>query len=142
MFYGYVFGLELISGFSSLFFKFLLCRAIYKDASERNDKNAVLWVVLMALCGIIAVPVYFIVRHYRKDNFVSCPHCGKMVSTKYPVCMFCKQPVETEEKSKFVSEEVKKYLIIAAIYYAVSVVSTVLFCLSKGQDFTATRLFI
>ena len=119
-------GLDLvltaIGGFTRLFSTYLLCKAVYKDARENDDKNAVLWTILTVPFDWLAVIIYAIFRYNKTKNFVSCPHCGKMGSSKESVCMFCKQPVNDAPKRHFVSEEVKKYLVLAAIYSVVSLV--------------------
>ena len=119
-------GLDLvltaIGGFTRLFSTYLLCKAVYKDARENDDKNAVLWTILTVFFDWLTVIIYAFFRYKKSKKFVSCAHCGKMVSSKEPVCMFCKQPVNDAPKRNFVSTEVKKYLVLAAIYSAVTLI--------------------
>ena len=119
-------GLDLvltaIGGFTCLFSTYLLCKAVYKDARENDDKNAVLWTILTVFFDWLTVFIYAFFRYKKSKKFVSCAHCGKMISSKEPVCMFCKQPVNDAPTRNFVSAEVKKYLVLAAIYSAVTLV--------------------
>lgn len=122
MLFNSLFGLMMVNGLTSLLFKVFLCIAVYKDAREHEDKNAVLWTILTAIFTLIPVIIYAIFRYHRDKEYISCPHCGRMVSKKYPVCMFCKQPINDSKNREFISEEVKKYLIIAAVFFVINLI--------------------
>ena len=117
MLFNGVLGLSVISELTAVLYKVFLCVAVHKDAREHDDKNAVLWTVLTVLFGLLPVIIYAILRYNKSKDFISCPHCGKMVSAKYPVCMFCKQPVNDAPKRDFISEDVKKYFETRNINY-------------------------
>lgn len=141
MLFGDIFGLSMISSLAAMLYKVFLCIAVYKDARENDSKNAVLWTVLTVLFGLLPVIIYAILRYNKSKDFISCPHCGKMVSAKYPVCMFCKQPVNDPPKRDFVSEEVKKYLILAAVLFVVDLVVKSIASLSGGINNITISLF-
>ena len=45
-----------------------------------------------------------------------------MIAKKYPVCMFCKQTINTSGPENFVSEEVKKYIIAAGVLFIIKLI--------------------
>ena len=141
MLFNGVLGLSVISELTAVLYKVFLCVAVHKDAREHDDKNAVLWTVLTVLFGLLPVIIYAILRYNKSKDFISCPHCGKMVSAKYPVCMFCKQPVNDAPKRDFISEDVKKYLILAAVLFVVDVVVKSIVSLSGGINNITISLF-
>ena len=137
MIFNSLFGLPMISSLTSLLFKVFLCISVYKDAKEHNDKNAVLWTILVAIFGLIPMIIYAIFRFHRDKEFVLCPHCGKLVSKKYPVCMYCKQPVNDSKNREIISEEVKKYLIIAAAFFVANLIAeSIIFATGARQGVT------
>ena len=48
-----LFGFTMINILSAILYKVFLCMAVYKDAKEHEDKNAVLWAILVVLFGLI-----------------------------------------------------------------------------------------
>ena len=141
MLFNGVLGLSVISELTAVLYKVFLCVAVHKDAREHDDKNAVLWTVLTVLFGLLPVIIYAILRYNKSKDFISCPHCGKMVSAKYPVCMFCKQPVNDAPKRDFISEDVKKYLILAAVLFVVDLVVKSIVSLSSAGNNITISLF-
>lgn len=141
MLFNNLFGLPMISALASLLFKIFLCISVYKDAKERSDKNVVLWTILVAIFGIIPLIIYCVLRVRNDKEFILCPHCGKMVSKKYPVCMFCKQPTNDSKKREFISEEVKKYLIIAAVFFVVNLITESIILATGGKQTITLHLF-
>ena len=141
MLFNGVLGLSVISGLTAVLYKVFLCVAVHKDAREHDDKNTVLWTVLTVLFGLLPVIIYAILRYNKSKDFISCPHCGKMVSAKYPVCMFCKQPVNDAPKRDFISEDVKKYLILAAVLFVVDLVVKSIVSLSSAGNNVTISLF-
>ena len=141
MLFNGVFGLSVISELTAVLYKVFLCVAVHKDAREHDDKNAVLWTVLTVLFGLLPVIIYAILRYNKSKDFILCPHCGKMVSAKYPVCMFCKQPVNDAPKRDFISEDVKKYLILAAVLFVVDLVVKNIVSLSSAGNNITISLF-
>lgn len=96
--------------------------AVYKDAKEHKNNSAIFWTIAVLFFGILFALIYFICRYFKEKNVIICPHCGNEVSTQYPICMFCKQPVKTSTKRNFFSDEVKKYIIIAILLYMVDLI--------------------
>lgn len=141
MLFNNLFGLPMISSLTSLLFKVFLCISVYKDAKEREDKNAVLWTILVAIFGLLPLIIYIIFRLRKDKDFVLCPHCGKMVSKKYPVCMFCKQPINDSKKREFISEEVKKYLVIAAVFFVVNLITESIISATGARQGLILNLF-
>lgn len=141
MLFNNLFGLPMISSLTSLLFKVFLCISVYKDAKEREDKNAVLWTILVAIFGLLPLIIYIIFRFRKDKEFVLCPHCGKMVSKKYPVCMFCKQPINDSKKREFISEEVKKYLVIAAVFFVVNLITESIILATGARQGLILNLF-
>lgn len=129
-----LFGLGMINILSGILYKVFLCMAVYKDAKEHDDKNAVLWTILVAFFGLIPTVIYLIFRIQKEKEFIRCPHCGKMIAKKYPVCMFCKQPINDSSQEAFVSEEVKKYLVIAGVLFIIRLIVSNLISLSGARQ--------
>lgn len=141
MLFNNLFGLPMISSLTSLLFKVFLCISVYKAAKELNDKNAVLWTILVAIFGWIPMIIYFTLRYKKDKEFFSCPHCGKVISKKYPVCMFCKQPINDSKKREFISEEVKKYLVIAAVFFVVNLITESIILATGARQGLILNLF-
>ncbi len=141
MLFNSLFGLPMISSLTSILFKVFLCISVYKDAKERNDKNAILWTILVAIFGLIPLIIYVIFRYHRDKGYISCPHCGKMVSKKYPVCMYCKQPIDEAQQREVISEEVKKYLIIAAVFFVVNLITESIILATGARQGLTLNLF-
>ncbi len=138
---GGLFSATMLSILASLAYKIFLCVAVYKDATEHDDQNAVLWTVLTVIFGFVPAIIYVIFRYQKEREFVGCRHCGKMVSKKYPVCMFCKQPTNEESSRPIVSEEVKKYLILAGIFFIVKIVFESIIVASGARQGVTFNLF-
>lgn len=117
-----LFGFTMINILSAILYKVFLCMAVYKDAKEHEDKNAVLWAILVVIFGLIPTIIYLIFRYQKEKEFIRCPHCEKMIAKKYPVCMFCKQTINTSGPENFVSEEVKKYIIAAGVLFIIKLI--------------------
>jgi hypothetical protein len=78
------FGL-IIVGFIALNIALLVWVA--KDAKNRGMDNAVLWLILVALTGLIGFIIYILVR--PQGSLTTCPHCANkrlQVSAKCPHC--------------------------------------------------------
>lgn len=138
---GGLFGASMLSILASMAYKIFLCVALYKDATEHDDKNAVLWTVLTVIFGFVPAIIYVIFRYQKEREFVVCRHCGKMVSKKYPVCMFCKQPTNDESGRPLISEEVKKFLILAGIFFIVKIVFESVIMVSGARQSVTFNLF-
>lgn len=136
-----LFGLNMINSLASLLFKIFLCISVYKDAQENDDKNTILWTILTLIFGLLPALIYAVFRYRRKSEFVACPHCGKMVSRKYPVCMFCKQPANVTKKDEFISEDVKKYLIIAGVFFVLNLVANSIIVATGARQGWILNLF-
>ncbi len=139
---GGLFGASMLRVLAALAYKVFLCIAVYKDAIEHSDRNTALWTtVLTAIFGFIPAVVYAIFRYQKEKDFVTCRHCGKMVSKKYPVCMFCKQPTGDESGRSLISEEVKKYLILAGVFFIVQFVFEGIIAASGARQAITFNLF-
>jgi hypothetical protein len=60
---------------------------VAKDAKNRGMDNAVLWMILVMLTGLIGFIIYILVR--PQGNLIACPQCGNkrlQVSAKCPHC--------------------------------------------------------
>jgi disulfide bond formation protein DsbB len=60
---------------------------VAKDAKNRGMDNAVVWMILVMLTGIIGLIIYLLTR--PQGNVVPCPQCGNKrleVSAKCPHC--------------------------------------------------------
>src|SRR5512133_3378452 len=60
---------------------------VAKDAKNRGMDNAVLWMILVMLTGIIGFIIYILVR--PQGSLTTCPHCANkrlQVSAKCPHC--------------------------------------------------------
>ena len=60
---------------------------VAKDAKNRGMDNAVLWMILVMLTGIIGFIIYILVR--PQGNLMPCTHCGNkrlQVSATCPHC--------------------------------------------------------
>ena len=60
---------------------------VAKDAKNRGMDNAVLWLILVALTGLIGFIIYILVR--PQGSLITCPHCANkrlQVSAKCPHC--------------------------------------------------------
>ncbi len=60
---------------------------VARDAKSRGMDNAVIWMILVMLTGIIGLIIYLFTR--PPGNLVACPHCGNkrlQVSAKCPHC--------------------------------------------------------
>ena|SRR5882724_932954 len=60
---------------------------VAKDAKNRGMDNAVLWMILVMLTGLIGLIIYILTR--PQGNLIPCPHCGNkrmQVSAKCPHC--------------------------------------------------------
>ncbi len=113
-----VLGLGLLRAAVSILSRVFLCMAVYKDSKEHDKNNSVMWTVLAALFGWIPVLIYVFLRYRKEKEMKLCLHCGRLNTSKYPVCMFCKQPMDVE-KSPFISGEVKKFLILALVLFLI-----------------------
>lgn len=138
---GGLFGASMLRTLAALAYKIFLCIAVYKDATEHSDPKVMLWTVLTAIFGFIPAVVYAIFRYQKERDFVTCRHCGKMVSKKYPVCMFCKQPTGDELGRSLISEEVKKYLILAGVFFVVQFVFEGIIAVSGARQTVTFSLF-
>lgn len=138
---GGLFGAGMLRTLAALAYKIFLCIAVYKDATEHSDPKVMLWTVLTAIFGFIPAVVYAIFRYQKEKDFVTCRHCGKMVSKKYPVCMFCKQPTGDESGRSLISEEVKKYLILAGVFFVVQFVFEGIIAVSGARQVVTFSLF-
>jgi len=61
--------------------------SVVADAKNRGMDNAILWMILVMLSGIIGLIIYLLTR--PKGNLIACPHCGNkrmQVSAKCPHC--------------------------------------------------------
>jgi Phospholipase_D-nuclease N-terminal len=75
----------IIVGLIALHVAFLIWVA--RDAKNRGMDNAVVWMILVMLTGIIGFIIYILTR--PQGNLASCPHCGNkrmQVSAKCPHC--------------------------------------------------------
>ncbi len=138
---GGLFGAGMLRTLAALAYKVFLCIAVYKDATEHSDQKVMLWTVLTAIFGFIPAVVYAIFRYQKEKDFVTCRHCGKMISKKYPVCMFCKQPTGDESGRSLISEEVKKYLILAGVFFIVQFVFEGIIAASGARQAITFNLF-
>ncbi len=60
---------------------------VARDAKSRGMDNAVVWMILVMLTGIIGFIIYLLTR--PPGSLISCPHCGNkrlQVSAKCPHC--------------------------------------------------------
>jgi len=60
---------------------------VAKDAKSRGMDNAVLWMILVVLTGLIGLIVYLLAR--TQGNLVACPNCHNkrlQVSVRCPHC--------------------------------------------------------
>jgi hypothetical protein len=60
---------------------------VARDAKNRGMDNAVVWMILVMLTGIIGLIIYLFTR--PQGNLVPCPHCGNkrlQASAKCPHC--------------------------------------------------------
>ena len=60
---------------------------VARDAKSRGMDNAVIWMILVMVTGIIGLIIYLFTR--PPGNLVACPHCGNkrlQVSAKCPHC--------------------------------------------------------
>ena len=60
---------------------------VARDAKSRGMDNAVIWMILVMLTGIIGLIIYLLTR--PPGNLVPCPHCQNkrlQVSAKCPHC--------------------------------------------------------
>ena len=60
---------------------------VAKDAKNRGMDNAVLWLILVALTGVIGLIIYILVR--PQGSLITCPQCSNkrlQVSAKCPHC--------------------------------------------------------
>jgi len=65
----------------------LLLVWVARDAKNRGMDNAVLWMILVMITGIVGLIIYILVR--PQGNVVPCAHCGNnrlQVSAKCPHC--------------------------------------------------------
>lgn len=120
MFFDVFLGLGMLNFTTAILYKVFLGIAVYKDATNRKDKNVVLWTILVILLGLIPLIIYAVVVHQKEKELIRCPHCGNLISKKFPVCMYCKQSIGEINQKPFISEEVKKYLIIAAVMFFIN----------------------
>ena len=63
---------------------------VYKDAKARGMDNAVLWLVIVLITGLIGLVIYLFVR--PKGETMPCPSCGKKRMTGLPRCPNCGNP--------------------------------------------------
>ncbi len=119
-----------------ILYKGFLGNAVYKDATENQDRNAGLWAILVIIFGWIPLVIYIIMRYQKEKEMISCPHCGNIVSKKFPVCMFCKQPINKGKKKPIISDEVKRNLIIATAAFIIHKILVVISShISAGPNF-------
>ncbi len=131
MFFDVFLGLGMLNFTTAILYKVFLGIAVYKDATNRKDKNAVLWTVLIILFGLIPLIIYAVVVYQKEKELIRCPHCGNLVSKKFPVCMYCKQHIKEFNENSIISEEVKKYLIIAAVIFFINKIISIAMTLSN-----------
>lgn len=138
-----LFSLSLLNIVISIVLKVFLCMAVYKDAKERDDKNVILWTVLVAIFGLMPLLIYVLFRFYKENKYVICPHCGKMISKDYPVCAYCKQPINDKKDNEFVSAEVKKLLIICGVLFVIKIIIENVFLVANtgAGEFAMSTLF-
>lgn len=63
---------------------------VYRDAQSRGMDNAVLWLVIVLLTGLLGLIIYLIVR--PKGVTAPCPSCGKKRMAGLAVCPHCGNP--------------------------------------------------
>ena len=63
---------------------------VYNDAKSRGMENAVLWLIIVLITGLIGLIIYLIVR--PKGDKVVCPSCSKKRMTGLPRCPHCGNP--------------------------------------------------
>ena len=59
---------------------------VYKDAKARGE-NAVLWLIVVLLTGIIGLIIYVLVR--SKGDVAPCPHCNNKRLAGLATCPHC-----------------------------------------------------
>lgn len=63
---------------------------VYRDAKARGMDNAVLWLVIVLLTGLVGLIIYLVVR--PKGDTAPCASCGKKRMAGLTVCPNCGNP--------------------------------------------------
>lgn len=131
---GLDFSLNLLNFTARILFSIYLGAAVYKDAIENKYENAKLWGILVIFFNFIPLIIYIILRQKKEKEMTICKHCGQMVSKKYPICMYCKQPIGDGENKAFISKDVKNYLIIATVFFVIHKVISMILTLDMSRS--------
>jgi hypothetical protein len=63
---------------------------VARDAKNRGMENAILWMLLVFIFGLIGLIIYFFAR--EQGNLVPCGHCGKKRLQLGARCPHCGNP--------------------------------------------------
>jgi len=71
---------------------------VYKDAKKRGE-NAVLWLVVVLVAGLIGLIIWLIIRPpiggKKKTIDRRCPNCGRGIPFDANVCPYCGKKFES-----------------------------------------------
>lgn len=104
-----------------LFFLMTVTEAVIVFFDARcHGMNAVLWGVTALLFNFYSLPFYIYAR--VKSATVICSSCGTKVGNKNNFCPKCGTEVQKFDDAAFCKKVLKIVLIVAAVFYGVSVI--------------------
>ncbi len=96
--------------------------AVYYDAKQQENKNALVWAILTGFFKIIALIIYLIVRNRDKNRLVICENCRKLTSKSLGYCIHCKSPIINQDNSKEYKEKIKIFATLAIVFYVLNLI--------------------
>lgn len=127
--------LALVFGFIGLLrlgVSILLAFAAYYDARSKDNKDALMWAMLIGFLGLIPGIIYLCIRN-SGQNYVICPNCGLSHSWRAPICPRCGTPNQTPAYANpFAAQQAHR----AKILLIIAIVLMVIFVLALISVFT------
>jgi cytochrome bd-type quinol oxidase subunit 2 len=83
-------GISCVIGLVALVVWILIVVWVYRDAKARGMDNAVLWLVIVLITGLLGLIIYLVIR--PKGEMGVCPSCGKKRMAGLARCPTCGNP--------------------------------------------------
>lgn len=121
MFFFPAYGFWQFTGASlSIACSIFLALAVYYDAKQQENKNALVWAILTGFFKIIALIIYLIVRNRDKNRLVICEKCRKLTNKSLGYCIHCNSPIVNQNNSEEYKDKIKIFATLAIVFYALS----------------------
>lgn len=96
--------------------------AVYYDAKQKENKNALLWAILTGCFKLIALIIYLILRNRDKNQLVICEKCHKLTSKSFGYCIHCNNPIIKQVNSEEYKDKIKIFATLAIVFFALSLI--------------------